>query len=123
MAKGLRSKIKKHFRTLKRATVSSNPTYQSNESRKASLLESIVHAPRPDRPENAVTGDDRMAMDAVGGEDEIVLTTSNPAKIARKLREQRLAKLKGKHKAGGSKKSKPLAGANQFHKKKSKKRR
>lgn len=119
MAKGLRSKIKKHFRTVKRETVSSNPTYQSTEDAKAALLESIVSAPKPERPDGAMTGDALMEDDM-----EIELTTKNPAKIARKLRERRLAKLKGQHKIGASaKKSNPLAGANQFHKKKSKKRR
>lgn len=120
MAKSLRSKIKKHFRTIKKKTVSSNSTYQSNEEKKAALLESIVHTPKPERPDGAMTGDSLMDDDM-----EVELTTKNPAKIARKLRERRLAKLKGKHKASGTggKKSNPLAGANQFHKRKSKKRR
>lgn len=121
MAKSLRSTIKKHFRTVKKKTVSSNATYQSNEDKKAALLESIVNAPKPERPAGAVTGDSVMHGDAM----EVELTTKNPAKIARKLRERRLAKLKGQHKVGGGggKKSAPLAGANQFHKRKSKKKR
>ena len=120
MAKSLRSKIKRHFRKVKGKTVSSNPTYQSTEEKKAALLESIVNAPKPERPDGAMTGDAVMDDDM-----EVELTTKNPAKIARKLRERRLAKLKGQHKVGSSsgKKSNPLAGANQFHKRKSKKRR
>jgi len=50
------------------------------------------------------------------------LTTKNPAKLARKLRERRLAKEKGILQKA-KKKSKPLAGANQFHKKGRKKKR
>lgn len=115
MAKGLRSNRKKHFRTLKRATVSSNPTYQSSEDKKAVLLESIVNAPKPERTDDANAW---MEEDV-----ELELTTKNPAKIARKLRERRLAKVKGQHKGVSGKKSKPLAGANQFHKRKSKKKR
>ncbi|WPT17574.1 hypothetical protein PSENEW3_00005576 [Picochlorum sp. SENEW3] len=120
MAKGLRSKIRKHFRTIKRATVSSNPTYQENERAKQDALEEIARAPRPERPDNAMTGDEQMEL--VGdGEDMGMteLTSKNPAKVARKLRERRLAKLKGQNK-GKAKKSNALAGANQFHKKKKK---
>lgn len=45
------------------------------------------------------------------------LTTQNSAKLLKKLRARRLAKQKGQV-AGAKKKSNPLAGANQFHKKK-----
>lgn len=48
-------------------------------------------------------------------------TTSNPSKLLKKLRKQRFASAKGiALKASGGKKSRPLAGANQFHKKKKK---
>ena len=50
------------------------------------------------------------------------LPTKHPAKLARKLRERRLAKEKGILQKA-KKKSKPLAGANQFHKKGRKKKR
>ena len=120
MAKGLRSKIRKHFRTIKRANVSSNPTYQENERAKQDALEEIVHAPRPERPDTALTGDEQMELVGDGDGDEMPeLTSKNPAKVARKLRARRLAKLKGQNK-GKAKKSNALAGANQFHKKKKK---
>jgi hypothetical protein len=56
------------------------------------------------------------------------LTTQNPARLARKLKARRMAAAKGEKLAAmgagvqKKKKSNPLGGANQFHKKKGKKK-
>ena len=45
------------------------------------------------------------------------ITTKNPAKLLKKLRNRRLAAVKGVVLSKGKKRAKPLAGANQFHRK------
>lgn len=101
--------------------MSKNAVYQERERAKQEQLESIVNGPKPERDDDDVASGmpiDSAALDVPN------MTTKNPAKIARKLRERRLAQLKGQHaKTGVKKKGNALAGANQFHKKTKKKKR
>ena len=100
--------------------MSKNAVYQERERAKQEQLESIVNGPKPERGEDVVS---EMPIDSAAL-DVPDMTTKNPAKIARKLRERRLAQLKGQHaKTGVKKKGNALAGANQFHKKTKKKKR
>jgi hypothetical protein len=129
MAKSLRSKIKRHFRTVAGKIVKSTREQEVYHERKVAHLESILNAPRPERPENALTGDEVVAKTGGGDEEmgvmeDVVGTTKNPAKIAKRLAAARRAKLKGLHQSEKpKKKANPLGGTNQFHKKKSKRRR
>ena len=130
MAKSLRSKIKRHFRTSAGKIVKAHSEQELHQERKEALQAAIARAPRPERPENVLTGDavlakaDGDAMDVAEDFDAIIGATKNPAKIAKRLAAARRAKLKGLHQSEKGKKSaNPLGGSNQFHKKKSKKKR
>lgn len=118
MAKSVRSKVKRVFRTLKRNNISQAPWQVEAEKKKQEAIEAVLNAPRPDhpQPEEADDGSAPAKMDADMGEELPELTTKNPGKIARKLKARRLAASRGVN-PGKKKKSNPLGGANQFHKK------
>eukprot|EP00887_Chlorella_sp_A99_P007492 scaffold2.g7492.t1 len=153
MAKGLRSKIKRHFRSVKRETVEQAPWKLEAERKQQEALDAIRAAPRPSELAAAgggsgaadVAGPLSMAVDAAaggapegggaapmeggggeggggeggGGEG----ATAGGAKALKRLRKQRLLKVKGIAK-GHRKRSNPLAGGkNAFHKRRGKKRR
>lgn len=132
MAKGLRSKSKRRFRTLKRQSVVQAPWQIEAEQKKQEALAAVLAAPKPEHAEGGEGGDGAgpAAMEGMqqGGDAAMAVdgqpdlgTTTNPAKLKKKLRKHRLAATKGVVK-GQAKKANPLAGANQFHKKHKKKR-
>ena len=120
MAKGLRSKVKRHFRTLKRGAVTRNPEQVAADAAKQAGLAAAAAAPPPPRDPRLVAID--AANAAPMAVDLPELTTQNPAKLVKKLRERRRAAARGALglppalKAKKGKKAKPLAGSNQFHK-------
>lgn len=120
MAKSIRSKVKRHFRTQKRKTVEATEHYQQAELEKAEAQNAIANAPKPPRP---LTSGPQLAFDRPSGMDVDdtlpPIISSNPAKLLKKLKKRRLGTQHGVTKAK-TKKSKPLAGANQFFKKKRK---
>lgn len=130
MAKGLRSKSKRRFRTLKRQNVVQAPHQLEGEAKRQEALQAVLAAPRPS--ETAAGGDAAAGpagMEGVQQAGEAAMavdgqaegTSTNPSKLLKKLRKQRLAATKGIIK-GQAKRNNPLAGANQFHKRKSKKK-
>lgn len=119
MAKSLRSKIKRHFRTSAGKIVKANKEMEDHQVRKEQEQAAIAAAPRPERPEDMVPG--ATSMDVVEDVDAIIGTTTNPAKIARKLAAHRRAKLKGLHEKETKKKGSVLNARN--NKMKTKKRR
>ena len=148
MAKSLRSKIRRFFRTSAGKIVAANKEMEDHQARKEQEQAAIARAPRPARPDRVLTGDavmsrakqgggaaagaaaggegdregDGDAMEIVDDYDAIVGSTKNPAKIARKLAAHRRAKLKGLHEKetkGGKSRTK----ATRNNKTKSKKRR
>ncbi|PRW45541.1 polyketide cyclase [Chlorella sorokiniana] len=128
MAKGLRSKSKRRFRTLKRQEVVKAPEQLAAEAATQEQLAAVLAAPRPSGGEG-VEGAGPAAMEGLqqGGGDAAMAvdgegtSITNPAKLLKKLRKQRMAATKGIVK-GQKKRANPLAGANQFHKKHKKKR-
>ncbi|KAL4422360.1 hypothetical protein ABPG75_008557 [Micractinium tetrahymenae] len=131
MAKGLRSKSKRRFRTLKRQSVVQAPWQIEAEQKKQEALAAVLAAPKPAPAEGGEGGDGAgpAAMDGLQGGDAAMAvdgqpdlgSTTNPSKLKKKLRKHRLAATQGVVK-GQAKKANPLAGANQFHKKHKKKR-
>jgi len=138
MAKSLRSKIKRFFRTSAGKIVAANKEMEDHQARKEQEQAAIARGPRPARPDHVLTGDavmsragagggaggdgDGNAMEIVDDIDAIVGSTKNPAKIARKLAAHRRAKLKGLHEKetkGGKSRTKAVRN----NKTKSKKRR
>lgn len=118
--------------TICRTAVSKAPVTLAEEERKHELMAAVLAAPRPSAGEGGAEapadmeglqqggnggGEGVMAVDGEGGGG----TSTNPSKLLKKLRKQRLAVNKGIVK-GQKKKAQPLAGANQFHKKSKKKR-
>lgn len=119
MAKSLRSKIKRHFRTSAGKIVRGNKEMEEHQARKEREQAAIVAAPRPERPEDMVPG--AASMDMIEDVEAIIGTTTNPAKIAKKLAAHRRAKLKGLHEKETKKKGGALSTRN--NKMKPKKRR
>lgn len=128
MAKGLRSNSKRRYRTLKRESVVKAPWQKEAEEKRQEALAAVLAAPKPS--EVAGEGGDgagpaAMEVLQAGGDAAVPMddrpagASLNPTKLKNKLRKQRLAATQGIVK-GISKKSKPLAGPNQFHKKKKK---
>ncbi|KAL4855921.1 hypothetical protein ACK3TF_003682 [Chlorella vulgaris] len=131
MGKGLRSNSKRRYRTLRRDQVEQAPWQVEAEAKRQEELAAVLAAPRPSDLAGGEGGDAATAgMEgvqqagdaamAVDGQAEGNTTTTNPAKLLKRMRKQRLATTKGIVK-GQAKRSKPLSGPNQFHKKKKKK--
>jgi hypothetical protein len=103
MAKSLRSKIKRHFRTSAGRIVKGNAEMEEHQARKEREQAAIVAAPRPEQPEDMVPG--AASMDMIEDVDAVIGTTKNPGKIAKKLAAHRRATLKGLHEKETKKKS------------------
>jgi Protein of unknown function (DUF2423) len=91
MAKSIRSKVKRHFRTQKRKTVEATEHYQQAELEKAEAQNAIANAPKPPRP---LTSGPQLAFDRPSGMDVDdtlpPIISSNPAKLLKKLKKRRL---------------------------------
>ncbi len=103
MAKSLRSKIKRHFRTSAGRIVKGNAEMEEHQARKEREQAAIVAAPRPEQPEDMVPG--AASMDMMEDVDAVIGTTKNRGKFAKKLAAHRRATLKGLHEKETKKKS------------------
>jgi hypothetical protein len=130
MAKSLRSKIKRSFRTLRRNTVQQTQWFKDGEAKQQEAMQEIINAPKPPPPSNDIPANDTTApsdsmdIEQAGDQDLPPLTTNNPGKLLKKLRKRRVAKEHATkvHKVPVKKKVSALAGPNQFHKSKGKKK-
>ncbi|KAG7669249.1 hypothetical protein Ndes2526B_g05544 [Nannochloris sp. 'desiccata'] len=116
MAKSIRSKVKRVFRTSKRTAITVSPWQVAAEKKKQEALQAILDAPKPEHPEQP---DAPAKMDQDIKDDLPEVTAQNSGSILKKLKARRLAAARGAV-PGKQKKRNPLAGANQFHKKKKK---
>jgi hypothetical protein len=100
----------------RRTTVTASPWQVAAEKKKQEALQAILEAPKPEHPEQL---DAPAKMDQDINEDLPEVTAQNSGSILKKLKARRLAAARGTV-PGKQKKRNPLAGANQFHKKKKK---
>jgi hypothetical protein len=112
-----------------RDVVKNETWYKDADKKRQDALDQCLDAPKvvvppPEGDEGAApaagsAGGDAMAVD-ITGQPLPELTTNNPGKLLKKLRRRRLAESRGLQQQT-KKRSKPLAGSNQFHKKKKRK--
>jgi hypothetical protein len=100
-----------------RTAVTQAPWQVAAEKKKQEALQAILNAPKPEHPEQP---DAPAKMEQDGITDDLPgVTAQNSGSILKKLKARRLAAARGAV-PGKQKKRNPLAGANQFHKKKKK---
>jgi hypothetical protein len=98
-----------------REVVAQAPAHLEKEQERMEAMKQAPPLPRPEAPADGAAVPEPMATDLPQ------LTTQNPARLAKKLKQRRLAQQRGVNKAT-KKKANPLAGSGQFHKKKKGKR-
>ncbi|KFM24837.1 hypothetical protein F751_1716 [Auxenochlorella protothecoides] len=132
MAKSLRSKVKRHFRLLRRDVVNAHDNQLSKEEQRQAAMDAAAaappvptrKAPSPSGEEGAEEVAQGMDIDSSNLSTLPEVTPQNSAKILKKLRAQRLAATKGVQASSKKKKATgALVAATRSNKSKSKKRR